>query len=118
MVPRAPSTTRMRSAASRFSKSRAPVWDAVGISGCFLCRGAQAQQMANRINKIGAVHRVEVKVGDAALDQIEHLFGGDGGRDQLSCRHVVIQPLETIGQPARDTRSGALGEILHLLEVL
>ena len=74
--------------------------------------------MADRVNQIGAVHGVEMEVGDAALDQIEHLLGGDRGGDQLSRRHVVVEPVEALGEPARHARAGALGEILHLLEVL
>src|SRR5262245_33357729 len=51
-------------------------------SRCLL-RRTQAQQMADRVDQIGAVHGVEVEIGDAAFDQVEHLLGGDGSRDQL-----------------------------------
>src|SRR5207245_1891246 len=40
---------------------------------------AQAQKVTDRIHKVGAVHGVEVEVGDAAIHQIQHLLGGDGG---------------------------------------
>ena len=32
--------------------------------------------MADRIDKVGAVHRVEMKIPDAVIDEIENLFGG------------------------------------------
>src|ERR1700719_40197 len=45
----------------------------------FLFIGTQAEQVADCVDEIGAVHGVEVKVGDAVIDQVEHLFGGDRG---------------------------------------
>ena len=35
--------------------------------------------MTHRVDQIGAVHGVEMEVGDAALNQIEHLLGSDRG---------------------------------------
>src|SRR5262245_39898533 len=116
MVPMAPSSTRMRDAARSRSRLRALGWDGVGISGCLFGCGAQAQQVADRVYEVGAVHGVEVKVGDAALDQIEHLFGRDRSRDQLAGRDVVIKPVKPLGEPARHRGAAARGEILGLLE--
>src|SRR6202162_2900813 len=83
MVPMAPSSTRMRSAASRRSvvsvgdffdadatmDLRALLFrsDAGADAGC--TARPQAEQMADRVNEIGAVHGVEVKVGHAVIDQ-------------------------------------------------
>ena len=40
-----------------------------------LHRGPQAQQVADREHEIGAIHRVEMECGDAAVDEIENLLG-------------------------------------------
>ncbi len=74
--------------------------------------------MADGIDEVGLVHRVEMQVGGAAIDQVEHLFGADGGRDEAARRDVVLQPLKTVGQPLRHARAGLAGEIRGLLEVL
>src|SRR5215470_19395846 len=47
---------------------------------------AQAQQMADRVDQVGTVHGVEVKIGHAAIDEVEHLLGGDRGGYQLAGR--------------------------------
>src|SRR5215208_7575411 len=38
-------------------------------SALCLLRSSQTQQMAHRIDQVGAVHRVEMEIGDAAIDQ-------------------------------------------------
>src|SRR3970040_638481 len=80
MVPMAPSSTRMRSAASaRSSRSSSETGGTAGMAH-FLRRyimprhRPQAKEMADRKHQIGAVHRIEMKVGDAVIDQIEHLL--------------------------------------------
>ena len=78
----------------------------------------QAEQMADRVDQVGAVHGVEVEVGDAAIDEIEHLLGGDRGGDELAGGGVVVEAVEALGQPVRHRRAAARGEILGLLEVL
>ena len=47
-----------------------------------------------------------MEVGDAAIDEVEHLLGGDRGGDQLARRRVVVEPLEALGRasPARARR--------------
>src|SRR5208282_4420001 len=97
MVPMAPSSTRMRSAARR--RSVASLVDsitdaAIGLrslglgvrtrAGAVLFAGPQSQQVADRVDEVGAVHGVEVEVGDAVVYQIEHLLGVDAGGDQLA----------------------------------
>src|SRR5215471_14849526 len=97
MVPMAPSSTKMRSAASSrslvsFADIVADLELAIGLGVLPLMRverqslpaWAQPEQMANRVDQIGAVHGVEMKIGDAAIDQIKHLLGGNRGRDQLA----------------------------------
>ena len=74
--------------------------------------------MADRIDQVGLVHRVEMQVGDAAIDQVEHLLGADGGGDQPARRRVVLQPLEAVGQPLRHARPRPAGKAGGLLEVL
>ena len=71
---------------------------------------AQSEQMADRVDQVGAVHRVEVEVAHAAIDQVEHLLGGDRGGDQLARRHVVVEPGEAVGEPGRDRGAAALRE--------
>jgi len=65
--------------------------------------------VADGEDEVGAVHGVEMEVGDAALDQIEHLFGGDRGGDQLSRRDIVVEPVS----PARHEQ--AIAQVQHIL---
>ncbi len=74
--------------------------------------------MADRIDEIGAVHRVEMKFPDAVIDEIENLFGGDRRSNELSGLRIVIEPFETVGEPLRNARAGALREFCRLLEIL
>ena len=55
--------------------------------------------MANRVNEVGAIHRVEMEMGDASVDQVDHLLGGDRGGDQLARGRIVIEAVEALGQP-------------------
>ena len=70
--------------------------------------------MADRVDEVGAVHGVEMKVGDAVIDQIEHLLGGDGGGDQLAGGGIVVEAVEAVGEPGRHRGAAARGEILRL----
>ena len=81
-------------------------WDAC----CIARHGrAQAEQMADRVDQIGAVHGVEVKIGDAVIDEIEHLLGGDRGGDQLARRRIVVEAVEALARasPAPTRRQRA-----------
>src|SRR5580704_18760797 len=83
MVPMAPSSTRMRSAASRRSVvSVADFFDADAamdlralLFGSNASAGAvgggrpQPEQVADRVDEVGAVHGVEVKVRHAVIHQ-------------------------------------------------
>ncbi len=80
--------------------------------------GAQAHQMADREHEIGAVHGVEVQLLHAMVDEVDHLFGADGSRDQPARRGVVLEPLEPVGEPLRHACPRSPGEIGGLLEVL
>src|SRR6478609_3547111 len=128
-VPIAPSSTRMRCrAASRSERSiSAPSTGAALKSVIGLLRrhrlrrrllGLQADEMADGIDEVGLVHRVEMQVADASVDQVQHLLGADGGRYQPARRGIVFQPLEAVGQPLRHAGAGLAGEIRRLLEVL
>src|SRR6516164_6288370 len=79
---------------------------------------SQAQQVADRVDEVGAVHGVEVEIAHAAVDQVEHLLGGDRGGDQLAGGDVVFQTLEAVGEPLRHRRADALSKQSSLLEVL
>src|SRR5580698_1044274 len=132
MVPMAPSSTRMRSAASRRSVvSVADFFDADAVMDlrALLFRGnasagagrgarPQAEQVANRVDEIGAVHGVEMKVGDAVIDQIEHLLGGDRSGDQLAGGGVVVEAVEAVGEPGRHRGAAARGKSFCRLEIL
>ena len=80
--------------------------------------GAQAHQMANRKHEIRAVHGVEVQFLNAMIDEIDHLLGAHGRRDQAACRGIVFEAVKSIGEPLRHARPGSAGEIGGLLEVL
>src|ERR1700733_1509903 len=132
MVPMAPSSTRMRSAASR--RSVVSVGDFFDTDATMdlrallfrmdmsvgAARGArpQTEQVADRVDEIGAVHGVEVKVGDAVIDQIEHLLGCDRGGDQLAGRGIVVEAIEAVGEPGRYRGAATRGESFCGLEIL
>ena len=61
--------------------------------------GRRPEQVADRVDQVGAVHGVEVEIGDAVIDQIEHLLGGDRGGDQFAGRRIVLEAVEALGQP-------------------
>src|SRR5579864_3934238 len=127
MVPMAPSSTRMRSAASR--RSVVSVADFLDTDATMdlrallfrsnasaaAARGArpQPEQVADRVNEVGAVHGVEVKVGDAMIDQVEHLLGGNRGGDQLAGCGIVIETVEAVGEPGRHRGAAADGKSLR-----
>src|SRR6516165_644593 len=130
MVPIAPSSTRMRSAANR--RSAASALDMARLlrtyTALLLRRRLrvlvdnlvrpQAKQVADRVNEIGTVHCIEMKFGDSVINEVDDLLGRDRGGDQLAGRRIVIEPLEPFREPVRDRRAGARGEIFRLLEVL
>src|ERR1700720_3436449 len=74
--------------------------------------------MTDRIDKVGTVHCVEMKIPDAVIDKIENLFGSDRRGDEFSRLRIVVEPFETIGKPLRDRSSGPPGELRCLLETL
>ena len=53
---------------------------------------------------------------EAAVDQVEHLLGGDRGGDQLAGLGVVVQPFEPVGQPGRHARAGAAAKFVACLK--
>jgi hypothetical protein len=41
--------------------------------------GSQSEQVADRVDQIGAVHGVKMEIGDAVVDEIKDLLGRDRG---------------------------------------
>ena len=74
--------------------------------------------MADRVDEVRAVHRVEVEVVDALVYEVEHLLGGHGGSHEAAGLDVVVQALEPGGEPVGHRGAGAAGEVRGLLEVL
>ena len=58
------------------------------------------EQAADRVDEVGAVHRVEVEVGHTGVGQPEDLLGGNVGGDQLAGVRIVLEPGEAGRQPA------------------
>jgi len=79
----------------------------------------QAQQVTDREDEISAIHRVEVKGRDAAVDKIEDLLGSDRGRNQFARGRIVVEPIEALGEPGRHRgaatfrKAGCGLEVLH-----
>ena len=70
----------------------------------------QAEQVADRIDEIGAVHRVEMEMLDASVNEVEDLFGGDGRGDEPPGRRIVIEPFEALGEPGRHRGAGPFAQ--------
>src|ERR1700729_1303410 len=86
IVPMAPSSTRIRSAAARrsaasFGETRLRISSRALLLGLYASAGAlllvrpKPEQVADRVDEIGAVHGVEMKVGHAVIEKVEYLFG-------------------------------------------
>ena len=74
--------------------------------------------MADGEDEVGAVHRVEVQVLDAVVDEVDHLLGADGGGDEAAGGCIVLEAVEAVGEPPRHARPGPTGEIGGLPEIL
>ncbi len=61
----------------------------------------QPQQMADGVDQIGPVQRVEVELPDALIDQVHDLLGGHGGSHQMGGLRVVVEPVEAARHPRR-----------------
>src|ERR1700740_3649469 len=59
-----------------------------------------------------------MKIGDAVVNEIEHLFGSDRGGNQLACRRIIVETVEALREPSGYGGPGARGEIFRLLEIL
>src|ERR1700722_1477482 len=107
MVPMAPSKMRMRLAAA-FEKAAMRSLRFMELSSGHRgqgsgsrFRGPYPEQMADGVNKIGAVQRVKVKLCAAAGRQIEDLLGGNCGGDELGRFRIVAKAVETMGERCR-----------------
>src|SRR3954454_4218945 len=74
--------------------------------------------MADGVDEVGAVHGVEMELGHAAIDEIEHLLGRDRGGNELAGVDILLEPLESMLQPLRYASARPRREIRRLLEVL
>ena len=72
--------------------------------------GRKPEQMADGIDEVGAVQRVEVKLGDALIDEAEHLLGGDGGSHQMARLLIVVEAFESVAEPVGHARARFGGE--------
>ena len=55
----------------------------------------QSEKTADCVDKVGAVHGVEVKFIDTAIDEIDHLLGRHRSCDEFPRLHIVVETLET-----------------------
>ena len=55
--------------------------------------------MADGVDQVGAVQRVEVELADALIDQVHDLLGGDRGGHQMGGLRVGLEPVEAARQP-------------------
>ena len=74
--------------------------------------------MADGVDEIGAVERVEVELADALVDQLHDLLGGDRRRNQLRGLRVVVEAVEAARQPGGHGGAAAPGEPGDLLEIV
>ena len=57
--------------------------------------------MADRVNQIGPVQRVEVKGLHPLVHEIDHLLGGDRGGHEMARRRIIVEALESAREPGR-----------------
>src|ERR1700735_4205216 len=119
MVPMAPASTRMRLFAAARNAVRFAVVGKVIASGGLLRAGrADAEQMADRENEIGAVHGVKMKGLDAVLVELLHLPGGNRGGNELAGLGVVVEAVELFSEPIWHRGAGAGDKGSSLLEIV
>ena len=80
--------------------------------------GRKPKQMADGVDEVGAVQRVEVELGDAPVDQAHDLLGGDRGGHEVARLLVVIQAFESVAEPVRHAGAGFGSKASHLLEIM
>src|SRR5215212_353133 len=54
----------------------------------------QPQEVADRVDEIRAIHRVEVEFVYAGVDEVDDLLGRDRGSDEPSRVDVLVEPVE------------------------
>src|SRR4029079_2884231 len=75
--------------------------------------------MADGINEVCTVQRVEVELGDALIDQAKNLLRGHSGSAQMAWLLIFVETFEAAPTPVRDTvsRFGAEpGYLLHRMD--
>src|SRR5262249_14874261 len=77
-----------------------------------------AQEMADGVNQIGPVQRIEVKLGDAAVDQTHDLFGGNSGSNQITGLLILFQAFKSVTEPIGNACSRFLRKTGHLFETM
>src|ERR1700679_749379 len=102
MVPMAPSSTRMRSRAEASKAVRfGETGRAIASSRLLRACGADAEQMADRKDEVGAVHGVEMEGIDAAFVELLHLSCGDRCGHQLAGLDVIVESVQFFREPIR-----------------
>ncbi len=115
----APSMIRMRCLAAALKRGDALfAGHAVTASWRGHGLGPQPQQVADGVDEIGAVQRVEVELADALIDQVHHLLGCHGGGDEMGRLRIVVEAVEAPRQPGRHGRPAPPRKARHLLEIV
>ena len=73
--------------------------------------------MADGVDEVGAVQRVEVELGDAAVDEAHDLVGANRGGDEIAGLLVVLQPFETPAEPVWHARADSRAKPEHCLKL-
>ena len=73
--------------------------------------------MADGVNEIGAVQRVEVEFLDALIDEVHDLLRRDGRGDKMRGRVVVLKSLEAPREPRRHGCAGRLAKFATCLKL-
>src|SRR5258705_13681268 len=74
--------------------------------------------MADGIDEIGTVQRIEMELPYSFIDEVHDLLRGHGRGDQMSCSRIAVETIEAARQPCRHAGSRFGRETCHLLEVV
>ena len=72
--------------------------------------GLRPEQVADGVDEVGAVQRVEVELADALIEQVHHLLGRHDGRHEVRGLRIVVEAVEAARHPGRHGRAAAPGK--------